>query len=103
MRKLLVLTLFLLSPMASHAESFGNAELGKAKTPSCGFCHGAIGQASNPAYPNLKGQHAQYLYQSMRDYQEGKRTTSMGQMMAAQLSRLNDQDLRDIAAFYAAQ
>lgn len=102
MRKI-YLSLFLTIPFFVQAESFGDAELGKVKSPSCVFCHGTTGKAANPSYPNLNGQNAQYLYQSMLDYQQGKRTTSMAQMMAAQLRQLNDQDLRDIAAFYAQQ
>ncbi|WP_194437343.1 c-type cytochrome [Vibrio fluminensis] len=102
MRKIYLLALLSISSV-TQAEPFGDAELGKVKSPSCVFCHGPTGKAANPSYPNLNGQNAQYLYQSMLDYQQGKRTTSMAQMMAAQLRQLNDQDLKDIAAFYAQQ
>ncbi|GAK82525.1 cytochrome c553 [Vibrio ponticus] len=102
MYKLAVIALFAITPL-THAQPFGDAKLGKVKSPSCVFCHGATGIANNPSYPNLNGQNAQYLYQSMLDYQQGKRTSSMAQMMAAQLRQLNEQDLKDIAAFYAEQ
>jgi len=96
--------LLLLTPLFATASSeFGNAELGKVKAPSCVFCHGSDGTASNPSYPHLKGQNAQYLYQSMKDYQDGNRQGDLAKMMKAQLSQLNDQDLRDIAAYYASQ
>ncbi|MGF1806922.1 cytochrome c, partial [Aliivibrio sifiae] len=42
-----------------------------------------------------------YLYSSMKAYQNGERTGPLALMMKAQLQRLNDQDLKDIAAFYA--
>ena len=102
MKKLsIALTIFsALFSLSSHATEFGNAELGKVKAPSCVFCHG---EAVNPSYPNLKNQNAQYLYQSMKDYQLGNRTGALAEMMQAQLSKLNDQDLRDIAAFYSSQ
>ncbi|WP_114766994.1 c-type cytochrome [Vibrio rhodolitus] len=96
------IALLAIAPLA-YAQPFGDAKLGKVKSPSCVFCHGAKGIANNPSYPNLNGQNAQYLYQSMLDYQQGKRTSSMAQMMAAQLRQLNEQDLKDIAAFYAEQ
>lgn len=102
MRKLLFLPLFFFTTMV-HAQSFGDAKLGKIKSPSCVFCHGQTGEAVKPNYPNLNGQNAQYLYQAMLDYQQGKRTTAMAQMMSAQLRALNEQDLKDIAAFYANQ
>lgn len=107
MKKRLLLSLFSILPLSlaqcAHAEPFGDAKLGQVKSPSCVFCHGKTGQAMNSSYPNLNGQNAAYLYQSMLDYQQGKRTSSMAQMMAAQLRQLNEQDLKDIAAFYAQQ
>jgi cytochrome c553 len=39
----------------------------------------------------------------MKDYQQGNRTGALAEMMQAQLSKLNDQDLRDIAAYYSSQ
>ncbi|MDA0148161.1 c-type cytochrome [Vibrio sp. LaRot3] len=98
-----ILFSFALLASTVQAEPFGDAALGKVKSPSCVFCHGQTGEALNPSYPNLNGQNAQYLYQSMLDYKNGKRTSAMGQMMKAQLKQLNEQDLKDIAAFYAEQ
>ena len=39
----------------------------------------------------------------MKAYQSGDRQGAYAEMMRAQLSKLDDQDLRDIAAFYASQ
>ncbi|XHY22715.1 hypothetical protein ViNHUV68_35120 [Vibrio sp. NH-UV-68] len=98
----LVLLFFI--PFATLANtSFGDPELGKIKAPSCVFCHGTNGIATNPSYPNLNNQNAQYLYQSMQAYQQGDRQGPLAEMMAAQLSRLNDQDLKDVAAYFASQ
>lgn len=79
----------------------GNASLGPLKTPSCRFCHGVDGIASIPSYPNLRGQNAPYLLNAMKAYQNGDRKGDLAEMMRTQLSALNDQDLADIAAFYA--
>ncbi len=101
-----IILFVLLSLSYSHhalANDFGDPDLGKVKSPSCVFCHGANGQAVNPSYPNLNAQNAQYLFQSMRDYQQGNRSGPLAEMMQAQLSRLNEQDLKDIAAFYSTQ
>ncbi|WP_159653161.1 c-type cytochrome [Vibrio atypicus] len=101
-QRLSLLALFLFLPLSS-ANANGNPELGKIKSPSCVFCHGSNGQAVNDTYPNLNGQNAEYLVQSMLSYQNGLRKGDLAAMMQAQLSRLNEQDLRDIAAFYASQ
>ena len=98
-----LLLLLALPSVALANNDFGNPELGKVKAPSCVFCHGSDGIAPNHAYPHLKGQNAQYLYQSMKDYQDGNRKGALADMMKAQLSRLNDQDLKDIAAYFASQ
>lgn len=79
----------------------GNASLGPLKTPSCRFCHGIDGIATIPSYPNLRGQNERYLFNSMKAYQNGERKGDLADMMRTQLSALNNQDLADIAAYYA--
>ncbi|GLR73272.1 c-type cytochrome [Aliivibrio sifiae] len=92
--------IFLLSLISFGAIS-GDAKLGQMKSPSCVYCHGTTGEAINSTYPNLDMQNEGYLYSSMKAYQNGERTGPLALMMKAQLQRLNDQDLKDIAAFYA--
>ncbi|MGF1868775.1 c-type cytochrome [Photobacterium indicum] len=95
--------------LSSTAFASGNASAsitadtnaGKMKAYTCQFCHGSNGIAANPAYPNINGQNEQYLYQSMKAYQNGERTNTMGKMMKQQLSSLQNQDLADIAAYYS--
>ena len=96
------LLLLTLSP-SLHASNFGDPELGKMKSPSCIFCHNPTGETSNTAYPKLSGQDSTYLYNIMKAYQNGDRQGAYAEMMQTQLSKLNDQDLKDIAAFYASQ
>ncbi|MEZ9440717.1 c-type cytochrome [Vibrio atlanticus] len=96
------LLLLTLSP-SLHASNFGDPELGKMKSPSCIFCHNPTGETSNTAYPKLSGQDSTYLYNTMKAYQNGDRQGAYAEMMQTQLSKLNDQDLKDIAAFYSSQ
>ncbi|MCR9387222.1 c-type cytochrome [Vibrio metoecus] len=98
-----LLTFILLSLLSSYAFAAGDPILGQQKAPSCVFCHGSDGIATQSSYPNLRGQTADYLFQSMKSYQQGERSGPMADMMKAQLQRLNDQDLRDVAAFYASK
>ncbi|EEW12322.1 c-type cytochrome [Vibrio mimicus] len=95
-----LLCLFLSS---TNAFAGGDPVLGQQKAPSCVFCHGSDGIATQPSYPNLNGLSEEYLFKSMKAYQNGERTGPMAEMMKAQLQRLNDQDLRDVAAFYASK
>lgn len=79
-------------------ESRGDAEAGAAKATVCAACHGQAGKAIMNSYPNLGGQHYSYLLQQMRAFRSGQRQAAL---MAGQVDNLSDQDLRDIAAFYA--
>ncbi|TNZ67760.1 cytochrome C554 [Vibrio parahaemolyticus] len=101
LRTLLLTSLIFTSTV--YANPFGDAEKGKVKAPSCVYCHGTNGLSSNDAYPNLAGQSPKYLYDSMKAYQDGLRTGPLAEMMKAQLRMLNDEDLRDVAAFFSEQ
>ncbi|MFT6984374.1 MAG: cytochrome c553 [Psychromonas sp.] len=95
-------SLLSLATFNALGESYqGNASLGPLKTPSCRFCHGIDGIATMPNYPNLQGQNERYLFNAMKAYQNGDRKGGLAEMMRTQLSALNDQDMADIAAFYA--
>ncbi|WP_052879524.1 c-type cytochrome [Vibrio coralliirubri] len=98
------LALILLAFSSSlHASDFGDPELGKVKSPSCVFCHNPTSPSTDNSYPKLSGQDPTYLFNTMKAYQNGERQGDYADMMRAQLSKLNDQDLKDIAAFYASQ
>ncbi|MGL4192193.1 MAG: c-type cytochrome [Vibrio sp.] len=90
-----------LALIVNPALASGNAQLGEQKVSSCLFCHAKDDEASHSRYPNLNGKSAPELYQAMKEYQLGERSGPMAEMMKAQLRRFNDQDLHDVAAFYA--
>jgi cytochrome c553 len=71
---------------------------GKEKAKACAVCHGAMGIASNPGAPHLAAQPAVYLIEQMKDYRSGKRKNPVMSVIAKPLS---DQDISDIAAWYA--
>ncbi|MGP8306636.1 c-type cytochrome [Vibrio sp. YIC-376] len=102
MFRFLLITSVIFSSFAI-AEPFGDAAKGKIKSPSCVYCHGATGISVNQAYPSLAGQNAQYLYNAMKAYQNSERQGPLSEMMGAQLKMLNDDDIRDVAAYYSEQ
>lgn len=104
MQKLLVLaSLGLVSVTSLAANAEGDPELGQQKAYTCQFCHGQTGYTPKADYPHINGQNAGYLYNAMKSYQVGERGGAMGNMMRQQMSVLSDQDMKDIAAFYASQ
>ena len=51
-----------------------------------------------PIYPNLAGQHQEYLLSALQAYKSGDRNNPIMMPMAAPLS---DQDMQDLAAYYS--
>lgn len=72
---------------------------GQEKSAMCAGCHGAQGNSMNAEWPNLAGQHADYLAKQLHDYKNAK--TRNAPMMTPMVTSLTDQDITDIAAFYA--
>jgi cytochrome c553 len=67
----------------------------------CNACHGQHGVSTAPdQFPHLAGQHSSYLEHTLKGYRDGTRRNAVMNQMAAALS---DDDIRVLAAFYAAQ
>jgi cytochrome c553 len=67
---------------------------------TCVACHGNDGIGIMPEYPNLAGQHADYIEHSLKAYRAGQRKNAvMGGMAAA----LTDNDIKELAAYYSSQ
>lgn len=101
MTKLITLFALSLAVVASApALAGGKAEAGKAKSAVCAGCHGADGNSPTAMFPKLAGQYEDYLYHSLKDYKSGKRKNPI---MNGQVAALSDQDMQDLAAFFAKQ
>lgn len=97
-------------PVAAHAAGWldlrgaapihGDPAAGAAKAAVCVACHGPGGNAIVPAFPRLAGQRADYLYWELVAFRSGTRPQSP---MTPQAAHLGDADMRDLAAYFAAQ
>ena len=76
----------------------GDAAAGKAKAAVCAACHGPVGVSVNPAWPSLAGQQPVYLAKQIRLFRDGERVEPTMQPF---VQNLTDQDVDDIAAYYA--
>lgn len=77
----------------------GNPVAGKAKSIPCYECHGVDGNSSKAEIPKLAGQYAAYIEKQFRDFKSGARKNP--EMAKALAAVNNDQDLLDIAAYFA--
>ncbi|MFZ7094658.1 c-type cytochrome [Luteimonas dalianensis] len=74
---------------------------GEATGQSCIDCHGADGnQPLDPTYPKIGGQYADYLGHALQQYRSGARDHSL---MSNQAQGLSDQQIADLAEFFASQ
>lgn len=75
-------------------ESIGH---GATLAQRCAICHGPTG-ISRADSPNLAGQYAAVIYKELLDFRSGARTNAVMSPFAVSLS---DQDIADLAAYYA--
>jgi cytochrome c553 len=87
------------SPAQRPLSAVGDAAAGEAIALRCSGCHGARGISSDAATPMLAGQDAQYLVKALRGYGKDRHHGSMQRQFGA----LGEQDLRNLAAYYASQ
>ena len=85
----------------SSAQAAGDVQAGNAKATAAGCvaCHGANGQGVAPN-PALAGKSEDQLAQALKDYKSGKRDNAV---MKTSASPLSDQDIANLAAFYASK
>jgi len=66
----------------------------------CMACHAVDGTRGLPDNPILQGQHPEYLVKQLTEFKSGKRENAI---MLGFASMLSDEDMRNVAAFYAAK
>ena len=66
----------------------------------CAACHGVNGVSPIPAQPNLGGQNVKYLYKQLVEFKSGYRKNGI---MQSQVANLSQQDLANVAGYYASQ
>ncbi|GAA0700996.1 c-type cytochrome [Marinobacterium maritimum] len=99
MNKLLI-SLLVSIGLTGVAHAAGDAAAGQAKTAVCAACHSADGNSVVGNFPKLAGQGEKYLLKQLNDIKSGARTVPE---MTGLLTNLSDQDLADIAAYFASK
>jgi len=72
---------------------------GQEKAAVCTACHGQGGISATGNWPSLAGQHEDYLKHVLSQYKTGARKDPV---MAGQVMSLSDEDIADLAAYFAA-
>ena len=77
----------------------GNIAAGRQKAMACQTCHGLDGLSKMPDAPNIAGDPEDYLVRQLTAFRKGERKN---EMMSIVVQPLSDQDIADLAAYYAA-
>ncbi len=87
-------------PRRAAAPAKGDPLAGMAITAPCAGCHGADGNSTDPNNPKLAGLSADYLIAAVNAYKDDSRKN---EVMHDQVIALRDQDVDDLAAYYASK
>jgi cytochrome c553 len=89
----------LMAWISAPAFGAGDPAAGAAQAAVCAACHGQDGATGlDPSYPNLAGQNERYLLTQLQMIKDNSRSAPL---MAGQLIAKSDQDMADLAAYYA--
>lgn len=86
-----------LTPELDRRSRDGGVGRGGTLALKCTMCHGVRG-VTTADIPSLAGEDAASVYKQLKDFQSGARASAV---MRPLVMDLNDQDFRDLAAFYA--
>ena len=75
----------------------GNMEY---KIQACIACHGPNGDGNGPAAtPVLSGQHAEYIYSQLKNFQSSMRSNDPNKMMRNIVHRMTDEEMKSVAQY----
>ena len=77
----------------------GDVMAGRQKAQMCQACHGTDGLSKVPDAPNIAGQVETYLVTQLKAFKAG---TRKNESMSVVASTLSDQDIENLAAYFAA-
>jgi cytochrome c553 len=101
MKKIAIAAALIVTGAFGAAHGFdGDPEAGRELSSTCVACHQEDGNSASPQYPKIAGQHAGYLYKQLSEFKSGERENAT---MSGMVANLSEQDMRDLAAFYADQ
>lgn len=96
-----IISLLMLMLMAGNVQAKGSIERGGDLTFDCIECHGMDGKG-NFETPPIAGLKESYILKQLRGFYSGK-TKSQDDMMHLYTEDRTDQDLQDLAAYWASR
>ena len=99
-RKVRIILVLLLTFVPALSALAGDVEAGKklAVAKGCVGCHGSAGISYGPVWPNLASQHGPYMEAQLKLFRSKERIDPMMNLYA---SSLTDQEIADLASYFA--
>jgi len=97
--RLLIAAMFIMLLAAGNIQAGGDAEKGKALSIDCTDCHGDDGKGDEDN-PPLAGLEEAYQVEQLKAFASGARVDE-DEMMGMFAEDLSEQDMADLAAYYA--
>ena len=101
-RKLLWISLFTLVGTAT-AEIIPDLNAGRKKSEVCATCHNVDGNSTTSIWPKIAGQPEKYFIEQLKEFRKGEKGTRFEVTMYGMTQALSDQDIADLAAYFASQ
>jgi cytochrome c553 len=102
-RKVLWISLCILLVDAAVADLRPDPDAGRKKSEVCVACHNADGNSTVPAWPKIAGQPEKYFIEQLKAFKKGEQGPRFDANMYAITQALTDQDIADLAAYFASQ
>jgi cbb3-type cytochrome c oxidase subunit III len=104
------MAILLATSFISHAAEEAHAKADPAKGKAiaetvCVACHGADGNSTASANPNLAAQHQEYIYKQLKNFKaaDGKPAARNNPIMGGMTAALSEEDMHNLAAWFASQ
>lgn len=101
MRALVVLLGCVTAGAGAADPPVGDPQRGYALSASCASCHDGDGRTRFAMYPRIAGQHYVYLLNALKEFRTKERHQAFAFQMWDPALEMSEQDLRDLAAYYA--
>lgn len=85
------------------ADIVPNIAAGQEKSAACVSCHMVDGNSVVPAWPKIAGMPEKYFIEQLIAFKAGDKGGRSNPVMLGIVATLSDQDMADLAAFYASQ
>jgi len=98
-KKLVLLAAFVMLFVAGSVQAGGDPARGKELAVDCADCHGDDGKGDDET-PAIAGLDAAYQVEQLKAFKSGERTDEE-ELMLMYTEELTEQDMKDLAAYYA--